>query len=207
MKIRLYSYGGSGLKFLTNITKNYVSEAIDSAHNPHTFEDINRRPIDKAIFIYADPRDAICSFFRRNGKSAAWVRRHFDHMNPNFMGSTIFYDKDRRPKTINEYLDTCNVDEFGLERLFCNWLNYKPKKPLLFVKYESIMNSETLQELQDFLQINNQQFVKDMRDKFRTRASSYKDLEEEYVDKITKMNQSLLEKQENLPNFFISGEN
>jgi len=82
MKVRFYSYGGSGLKFITNFFKcNTNIDVFDKDHNPHVFLDINNTDIDKQVFIHSNPINAVISFCKRNKKSPNWIKNHLKHLN------------------------------------------------------------------------------------------------------------------------------
>lgn len=81
MKIRLYSYGGSGLKYFTSLLRENTNlDCFDKDHNPHQFCDINKTDIDKQIFIHACPINAHLSFKRRDKQRGGWIKDHMRHL-------------------------------------------------------------------------------------------------------------------------------
>ena len=200
MKIRIFSYGGSGLKYLTNKLKVQLKDVIDKKHQPHKFQDVNNLQIDKAIVIYGDPRNAVFSFFRRQCRSQGWAQRHLCNIHPDKRETDApFADQD----TIKEYLQNNDKDAFQLEKHFDYWLNCNNNIPIGFIRYEALTDQWTVEQLREFLEIQDNNFNSDIRENFRKRGSNYEDLSSSQREKLEIMFKSLKEKQDNLPSFYI----
>jgi len=167
-KVRLYSYGGSGLKFLAKFLKKYM-DATARRNNSHRRPCKEFKDSDKIIVIYGDPRNAILSFFRkRNKKGKQWLNKHLQHLGIN----------QKLPSNINleTFLQDSN-DMFDLNGFLNDWLNFNFNKKdfVLFIKYESLFDG--IEKLFDFLDLDKSikdDFIKDFQTQFKLRQSNYK---------------------------------
>jgi len=203
MNIRLFSYGGSGLKFLTNFLGEYV-EVYGINHNPHCRpQDSDVLTVDKAILIYSDPRNAILSFFRRSeqyystlvecGDGVSWLNKELSHQGR----------KQTLPNrlSIDDFLENYE-DVFELNNYFNEWLNFVPPKghSIVFVKYERLC--DVTDELMDFLNLDKN-ISDELRQKFVPRSSDYTQESEKNQQMLYDKYKDLIETQESLGPFFI----
>jgi hypothetical protein len=232
MKVRFYSYGGSGLKFVSDLVSKRM-DASDAAHSPHVFEDIADTDIDKAIILYGDPRDALLSFFGRGDPikplrefrndpcpcgsgekqknccsgiaTASWLVRHVHHL--------YLKEPEKKPRidpgmTLGEYLDTHDVDIVGLENFFMQWVRTKNTKPIAFLRYEALgapppRSFVVIEQLEQFLELEPGTLAEPLNAKFRPRRSAHGDCPVKYQEKLEKMFSNLLQEQAKLGDFFV----
>jgi hypothetical protein len=207
MKVRFYSYGGSGLKFVSDLASKRM-DASDDAHSPHVFEDITDTDIDKAIILYGDPRDALLSFFRRGGARSAggnakWLCQHVRHL---YMKEPEAMPRIDPSMTLQEYLDTHDVDIIGLENFFMQWVRTKNTKPIAFLRYEALGEKrapDVIAQLEQFLELEPGTLAEPLKAKFRPRRSAHGNQSPENQEKLGKMFSNLLQEQAKLGDFFV----
>ncbi len=144
MNVVVNSFGACGSKFLTKqIVKNKLAGSFSDVHQHiRSVSDANEQ--SKYIFLFADPIDAVISFFCRqihnteqhgfNGLEGKgdilWPSQHCQ----NIGGSYEFFENDWK---LIDYLKV-RTDLFLLEAFFDNWFNNKLTNKVMFIRYEKI---------------------------------------------------------------------
>ena len=147
---------------------------------PGVHEEVTDVIIEKAIYLYVDPLEAILTFFNNlivaeiEGDFVPWIVRHTRSMggdwqallelvgdayiadtNHEFSGAYFMHDHD---SGIDIY-SRQNKDLLGLEKHFDNWTAGSNEYPILAVKYETMWETETLRKISKFLDLSGD-FVK-----------------------------------------------
>lgn len=187
MQARLFSYGGSGLKFLTNFLDSHIS-LYDVSHAPHAKPNKGHLKIDKIVFLYADPRNALLSFHRRDKVKNGWIRQHMKNLESNI--------KIKGQMSMTEVIEK---DGLGLDVHFREWLNFKHPQ-IAFVKYESLHSN--IKNLLSFLDLDesiSSIFCKT----FSPRISDYRNIDVNIQTLLHNKYKGLLKLQNSLPDFYI----
>jgi len=151
-------------------------------HNVHEDHYIRRRGvveettnvvIDRAVYLYVNPLDAILTFFNNlliadiEGDIVPWVVRHTKSIGGDWQALLQLvagsYIKDPSRKSyfmhnVKSGIDTyanCNNDLLGLEYHFDSWTTSNNEYPILAVKYESMWDPETLKKISKFLDLRD----------------------------------------------------
>jgi len=191
MEFQIFSYGGSGVKFLTNFLLDHIDfECIGfTPVNPHMLPDKTCLKYDKILYIYVDPRDAVLSFFRRSETDDKWwMNRHLFNLGIRKM----------LPKDIefDEYIRRGDV--FKLRKHFTKWLAFKHPN-IAFVKYEDLFNNT--RQILTFLGID-QKYCNDLKSLICKRNSDYRIYSEETQAVLYETYGELIELQNTFPGFW-----
>ena len=131
--------------------------------------------IEKAVYLYVNPLDAILTFFNNltiaeiDGDLVPWVVRHIrnaggdwqallkligkayiEDSNHEFPGAYFMHDHDCGIDIYSRQ----NKDLLGLEKHFDNWTAGSSEYPILAVKYETMWETETLRKISKFLDLD-----------------------------------------------------
>ena len=185
MHVRIYSYGGSGLKFLSGIVN---SQAMRS-YSPHIVPIIDS-DFNRIIYIYADPIEAVMSFFKREQERSGWVNCHLRNLGRDCIDYTTFGD-----------FTQDESDPFGLEKHFDYWLSTKFSCPVAFIKYEQL--TKVSDNIAEFLKFENTTFSDNIKNEFRSRHSSQSFIEPDNLKKLKKKFCGLYNKMNELEDFWI----
>lgn len=187
MRARLFSYGGSGLKFLTNFLNEYIN-VYDVHHAPHSKPNKEHLKIDKIVYLYADPRDALLSFCRREQRKKGWINKHNKHLQ-----NDTDIDKDIAISGLT------NKGGLGLETHFKKWIKFNHPQ-IAFVKYEYL--DDSIKDLLNFLDLDENISSKFIN-AFLPRASNYNNCDKNTIALLNKCYKGLIEFQNLLPDFYI----
>lgn len=190
MKIRIFSYGGSGLKFLTNFLDLGI-HCYDVNHNPHSRPTKKHLALDKLIVLYCDPRNALLSFFRRSEDlRPSWVNEHLRNL-----GRDI-----RLPEDISaEDVLKMDRDPFDLEGFFKEWLGFNhPCK--IFVEYERLV--ENKDNLAMALEIEPKS-IENIKDCFVARSSDFESQNDVIKNLLSSRYENLIKIQKSLNGFSV----
>ena len=214
-----YSYGGSGLKYITSKTfKNRFDTPFfleyHKNHNPHLFADKqpqligSLKPQDEeskgyqnkvAILIYANPVNAFLSYWRRsadsgtwiNNQSNTWINNHFKNMTGNIQPLI-------KESNIKDWL--ANNDSFSLlEEWFDSYYDLDSKIDILFVKYESLALSSTQEAINEVTQLDLD--FKDLQK--RNDSKTILKLSNAEINKLSNILSGLINKQLFLPDTIL----
>ncbi len=202
--VKLFSYGGSGFKFLNSFINKYLSVKFPSnihSYIHHTKPNINYKTLDKIIFVYRDPRNALlshirrCDRFRKLGDDYFFSTRRFVQLSIPFGISKKLTLQDISLKTfLEDYPDFLDFTGF-----FLSWLKFKHPK-LLFLKYEFLQKNT--KELAAFLELP-EVFALQLQKTFVCSKADYKVYPKNIVDLLNNNYKELLLKQNNIPAFYI----
>lgn len=203
----IISFGGSGSKLLTRFL--YPNGPASNAGRFHLH---TRDPVDAPsaaenfIYIFADPRNAILSFFSRRDRrherhdfekslnmahraqpNPEWVRNHLRNLECD--PDTISSDWD-----LSAYLENSMMDVFRLASHFQNWLDYTDK-PVLFIRYEALWRHE--EKLRDLLGVEQAQLPE-----FVKRSGNWQEQPAKDRARLDKLVGDLARYQDTLPDIF-----
>jgi len=230
--ILVNSYGGTGTTLLIDHLREFkvplIFDGTEATSEGKIFKHVlipvpndclgkkheNGKPmkITKAIYLYANPVDAIKTFYRKrqyqidngiiqNGSSGSWVTLHCF----NIMGD---HEKLLPQWNIGEYASE-HVDHLFLESHFCQWANVEKLRlsespdfqkvdyPIMFLKYESMWDN--LEQLREFLNLP-EKFVSSFPQK---RERQKFDIDEECCENLTKTYSNLIDMQNSWPGCVI----
>jgi len=191
MKVRLYSYGGSGLKFLTMHLKSMGIDSYDEKHNPHqSFSDrAVEDDVDRVIYLYSNPIESFLSFWRRTGSDLRWINLHLKHL-----GS------DRQiTLPMREYIESAKGFP-ELSNHFESWYNAEVGVPIVFLRYEDLVLPSVEKELAEFLGFEGDLQI---ASNFKQRSSSTSATPEGVSKRLDSMFSELIDLQGGLPPFHI----
>lgn len=194
--ILISSFGGCGttmlMKFLSKYNKYDVIENDKLKHYP---KPPNLSFVKKAVYIFGNPFDTVCSHFRRKSEYYLWPTNHCRNMCGKWSEISPSWE-------LKDYLDN-NEDLFLMEEQFDNWTN--PKKNIqyliLLVRYEKLW--ENLDKIFRFLEIPLEHI--DRFPKKEKRKSSYINLPKLQQEKLNQIYGKLYEKIKKHPDIRIIG--
>lgn len=195
MKVRLYSYGGSGLKFLTMHLKNMGIDSYDEKHNPHqSFSDqAVEDDVNRVIYLYSNPIESFLSFWRRTGTDLRWINLHLKHL-----GS------DRQiTLPMREYIES-NEGFPELNNHFESWYNAEVGVPIVFLRYEDLVLPSVEKEMAEFLGFEGDLQI---ASNFKQRSSRTSAIPESIYKRLDFMFSELINRQVNLPPVHIKHAN
>jgi len=188
MRVRLFSYGGSGLKFLTNFLNKHI-DAYDTEHSPHSNPCQKYLEIDRIIYVYSDPRNAVLSFFRRNAQRSGWLNQHLLHL-----GLKLNVNPDSYAKDFFDH--KYNVDLYSG---FVKWLLFRHPN-IVYVKYEYLR--DTINNVLTFLNLDVN-LAEEFCNSFCPRSSNYEVEDSKLQQALYDRYKKLIELQSTLDNFYI----
>ena len=207
MNVRMFSYGGSGLRFLNKLMHKYITALFPESVHPYISHNLPREEFskfDKIIFIYGDPRNAILSHIRRS-KGYKWISDdEFSLTTKRFVQlSDPFQIKNVIPQqeiTLTDFL-TKYPDYLDFAGFFKSWLNFPfPKDYILFLKYETII--ENINDLTRFVKLGSK-FKQELRSVIKPRRMDYRDRPKKIVKLLNNTYSELIELQRTLPSFHV----
>jgi len=203
VKIKIFSYGGSGLKWVSSVfERNFRDEVdlYDPKHEPHKSFEHHERSLqgtacDKILVLYGDPRNAFLSFIRR-GKP--FLETHLRHM-----GCHRPIDPYGKPS--NNFVEWFKVNQHfnELERWWDSWVNATINKPICFVKYEGLRADENARALARFTEVPEQALADILKDQWKHRAVGWRQLQLTDKKVVCKKFQSLVDKQAKFPGVVV----
>ena len=155
------------------------------------------RSVQKAVYVYGDPQDAVISLFRRSYQS---------HMVPKLTSPSHlagfdyrqYVDSNLYSGDFHSFLEK-GEDAFGIVHHWRAWTTEEVGFPIALVKYESLHSH--LHELLDFLEL-----PLDTVNSFpprRNRASTCKNLPRQDADVLNSIYGAIREDMESLPAFHV----
>jgi len=207
LTIRMFSYGGSGFKFLSKLLHNYIDTRFPDNIHPYISHNKPRNEFnnfDKIIFIYGDPRNAILSHIRRsdnyrkNKNGYTFGTRRFIQLSEPF---EIYPIITKQEITVHKFLLNY-PDYLDFTGFFKSWLDYPfyKKDYILFLKYEDIPNR--INEIAEFVKLGKR-FKHQLFNEFTSRRMDYLQQTKETQKLLNKNYERLLELQNSLPNFYV----
>tara|TARA_X000001388_G_scaffold76386_1_gene73593 strand:+ start:838 stop:1533 length:696 start_codon:yes stop_codon:yes gene_type:complete len=225
-EIYFYSYGGSGLKYITNkVQKKLLNNSAKSAlanektvkfitdyqknHNPHLFADkqpqLRQNPhrglVQDEEFKEYQNKAGILIYANPIDAFLSFWRRSGESNNwINSHGKTLTGNTQLSIKELNIKDWLVNNDSFNLlETWFDSYLNLDPKIDILFVKYESLSSGYTQKSINQITQLDL-----DFED-LEKRNDSRKILKvsSEEINKLSYVFKDLIDKQSRLPDVIL----
>jgi len=183
------SYGGSGT---TALCRHFANAGLDMPGSPDHWPWKHTRtppaahdvPDDfRVVYVYADPREAVLSLFRRGLQVGAYRVFHLERPSESV---------ERRLETLDRYLDA-GVDDFGLLGHLENWLHHPSGYPVLFLDFDALPDAWPV--VRDFVGLPEEYPCLDVR----PRRSPLAQLEPSRAARLTAMYQPLLDIIDALP--------
>ena len=132
--LQVTSYGGSGT---TALIRYFTEAELDLPKTPDHFPykhtsgppAADQVPAGfRVVYVYADPRDAVVSLFRRGLQVGAYRIFHMVDAPPEI---------EARLQTLDAYV-AAGVDDFALEQHVDNWLHHPPGYPVMFLRFDDL---------------------------------------------------------------------
>ena len=193
--LQVTSYGGSGT---TALARHFADAGLDLPASPdqwpykHSGVPPSSAEVPdgyRVVYVYADPRDAVLSLFRRNLQHGAYRIFHWEGASPAV---------EQRLQSIAAYART-GIDDFELQRHFEAWLRHPAGYPVLFLQFDSL--PDTWPAVRDFVGLASTYPCLEIR----PRRSPLSDVEPEVSAGLTAMYRGLLDRIESLPPVHIVG--
>lgn len=211
---QVISYGGSGLKYLAAKLEALLPGIYDPDLNPHApyrpeYKELMEKNYNKIVVVYADPREALLSFWRRSNKNGNWFKMHLAHLKAHKYGAEMgdydLLDLDR----FLLYYTSADRSFTALDDFFFSWYNADLRVPRCFVRYETLQDQNNINELAAFLGIDAKDLGYNLRMGWRERHSSVESLTGPnrffQVTRLKEMFEDLLAFQNTLPDVEIVG--
>jgi hypothetical protein len=193
--LQVTSFGGSGT---TALARHFVDAGLDLPASPdhwpykHTGDPPSAAEVPegfRVVYVYADPRDAVLSLFRRNLQQGAYRIFHWQQAPPEI---------EQRLQSIAAYVSG-GIDDFALQRHFDAWLRHPAGYPVLFLQFDSL--PDTWPAVRDFVGLPSTYPCLEIR----PRRSPLSSVEPEIATGLTAMYRGLLDRIESLPPVHIVG--
>ena len=218
-KIKVFSPGASGTRFLTNILEKSLPsngttiEQKGPTHLP--FNVLQQNYIDnfqKIIFIYADPRNVFLSICKKDMQKR---NRHLIHLG--YLGTRNIPSEYIKKESLAFHKLSIQAGSFpgveikliqktqsfsGLETHFNSWLSANCSAPIAFIKYEHLPN--VIDKVSDFINVTEpvkNKIHKRVKEKWDRRNSEY--INHNCQEKLEQLFTPLLNIQKKLPSFWI----
>mgnify|MGYP006273617889 CR=1 FL=1 len=154
-KISTISCGAAGSKAFTRfLYPDWPAEKLGTRHWHYPRPDLAPAEFDGFVYLFSDPRNAVLSFFRRRERkhsnhgfsdaesgrrewpvsNLGWVRRHLENLGGDKAALNESWG-------LEDYLDHCDHDVFGLEAHLDAWLAERERE-VLFVRFETLWTHE-----------------------------------------------------------------
>jgi hypothetical protein len=199
------SYGGSGSTFLLEFLRQHLRvNASNSWHDGIKHINSPNHPIlelyevRRAVYLYGDPRAALVSLYRRNFQ--VHVIPKVNAMHRSVAEYAEYVAKTPMNLTFDEFLEN-GRDLLNCTRHLLNWLTERTDFPLMYVKYEHLL--EHIGELLTFLDLPSSlavEFPASMK-----RATALENLTEAQRRKLSSIYGEFLKLFEALPPVMIRG--
>jgi hypothetical protein len=204
------TFGGCGSKFLVSqLYPGAEKSTLYSSHLHWRVPPLNRRPSQKIIYIYGDPRNTIVSFFQRRDSLTSmhgFTNRIYSEVNeakiplhPEWVVKALRnLECDPGPLTLDwdlaKFLEN-GMDLFRLEEHFDNWLYSSLPYSVIFCRYETLWHNWST--LQDMLKI-----ALDELPPPKPRRSDWQELPSSQRSKINRIYGEFAQRLDSLPDLF-----
>jgi hypothetical protein len=193
--LQVTSYGGSGT---TALIRHFTAAELDLPKSPDHFP-FKHTPAPpsadevpegfRVVYVYADPRDAVVSLFRRGLQVGAYRIFHLVDAPP---------EVEARLQTLDAYV-AAGVDDYALQQHVENWLQHPPGYPVLFLRFDAL--PDCWPEVRDFVGLPASAPCLDIR----PRRSPLHALDETTQARLTAMYQGVLDRLASLPPVHVVG--
>jgi len=140
----LVSYGGSAHKTMCRwlLEKGGISSMSATFKMGHCSSPVSLNPgINKILYIYANPANAILSFLRREEAQKGWMVKHCKHIGGSMSGMNELVST--HGLSIEGYIRG-GYDVMLLHRHLNQWFKGRNRSSILMVKYEEIWKNKDL---------------------------------------------------------------
>ena len=191
--LQVTSYGGSGT---TALIRYFTAAELDLPKSPDHFPFKHTSGPPKAdevpagfrvVYVYADPRDAVVSLFRRGLQVGAYRIFHLVDAPPEI---------EARLQTLDEYLAT-GIDDFALQQHVDNWLQHPSGYPVMFLRFDDLPGCWPA--VRDFVGLPESYPCLEIR----PRRSPLSKLDETTQARLTAMYQGVLDRLSALPSAYV----
>jgi hypothetical protein len=192
-RLQVTSYGGSGT---TALCRHFSAAGLDMPDSPDhwPFKHTRSPPAAgdvpegfRTVYVYADPRDAVLSLFRRGLQVGAYRVFHIEEPPP---------EVEWRLQKLDRYVGA-GIDDYALDQHLQQWLDHPPGYPVLFLDFESLPG--TWPQVRDFVGLPQDYPCLEIR----TRRSPIASVDEATAAGLTAMYQGLLDRIDALPSVHI----